>query len=292
MEILRARGVEFDVIEYLHHPPDETQLRRFLELLGCDPREMVHPGSFEELGLDLDDYAGGGRPRGAAAGAPGGDATAHLRARGPGGDRPAGGAGGGDPRLREGAMATRQRYWFVLVLGSLGPGSLGWALPPCGPPGDHHHRDRPGRRRLHRRLQRLQDLPAGVPERRGRCGRGGRPGLPQLLSAESWPWVRRGASTWPTMTIIYRLEDDGSATRIAGVPQYSSLGKDRTRAGGSRCCRTTMSCRTRWRPWTRALPRGRWPSTGTAGSTSSTMSTAEEIRGQRPASPGSKRTGS
>ncbi len=57
MEILRARGVEFDVIEYLHHPPDEAQLRRFLELLGCDPREMIHPGSFEELGLDLDDYA-------------------------------------------------------------------------------------------------------------------------------------------------------------------------------------------------------------------------------------------
>ena len=40
----------------MHHPPDEPQLRRFLELLGCEPKEMIHPGSFEGLGLDLDDY--------------------------------------------------------------------------------------------------------------------------------------------------------------------------------------------------------------------------------------------
>ena len=32
-------------------------------------------------------------------------------------------------------MVARHRYCVVLVLGSLGPGSLGWALPPCGPPG-------------------------------------------------------------------------------------------------------------------------------------------------------------
>ena len=40
----------------MHHPPDEPQLRRFLELLGCEPKEMIHPGSFEDLGLDLEDY--------------------------------------------------------------------------------------------------------------------------------------------------------------------------------------------------------------------------------------------
>ncbi len=40
----------------MHDPPDEAQLRRFLELLGCDPREMIHPGAFEDLDLDLDDY--------------------------------------------------------------------------------------------------------------------------------------------------------------------------------------------------------------------------------------------
>ena len=31
-------------------------MRRFLELIGCEPKEMIHPGSFEDLGLDLDDY--------------------------------------------------------------------------------------------------------------------------------------------------------------------------------------------------------------------------------------------
>lgn len=31
-------------------------MRRFLELIGCEPKEMIHPGSFEDLGLDLEDY--------------------------------------------------------------------------------------------------------------------------------------------------------------------------------------------------------------------------------------------
>ncbi|MDP6039481.1 MAG: ArsC/Spx/MgsR family protein [Candidatus Latescibacteria bacterium] len=56
MEILQERGVEFDVIEYIKNPVGEAVLRRFLELLEVEPKHMLHPGSFEDLGLNIDDY--------------------------------------------------------------------------------------------------------------------------------------------------------------------------------------------------------------------------------------------
>lgn len=31
-------------------------LRRFLELLPVEPKELIHPGPFGDLGLDIDDY--------------------------------------------------------------------------------------------------------------------------------------------------------------------------------------------------------------------------------------------
>ena len=56
LEILRARSVEFDVIEYIDNPPGEDVYRRCLTLLECEPTEMLHEGAFGELGRDLGDY--------------------------------------------------------------------------------------------------------------------------------------------------------------------------------------------------------------------------------------------
>lgn len=56
MDILRDRNVEFDVIEYLQTPLSEEQLRQFLDLLQVEPKEMLHPGAFGKLGLDINAY--------------------------------------------------------------------------------------------------------------------------------------------------------------------------------------------------------------------------------------------
>ena len=56
MDILRAGNVEFDVIEYLKTPLSEQDLRKFLALLPGEPKDMIHPSSFEKLGRDIDDY--------------------------------------------------------------------------------------------------------------------------------------------------------------------------------------------------------------------------------------------
>ena len=56
MGILRDRNVEFDVIEYLKTPASEQALRRFLELLSGEPKDLIHPGPFGDLGLNIEDY--------------------------------------------------------------------------------------------------------------------------------------------------------------------------------------------------------------------------------------------
>ncbi len=53
MDILRARNVEFDVIEYIKNPPGDEAYRRFLKLLNCKPAEMLHEGSFKKLGRPI-----------------------------------------------------------------------------------------------------------------------------------------------------------------------------------------------------------------------------------------------
>ncbi len=53
---MRAQNVEFDVVEYLKTPLDEERLRNFLSLLSCEPKDLIHPSSFEDLGRDIDDY--------------------------------------------------------------------------------------------------------------------------------------------------------------------------------------------------------------------------------------------
>jgi arsenate reductase len=57
LEILRQRGVEHDVIEYLQGPPDRATLERFLRLLAGPPGDLVRKDKrFKELGLDPADY--------------------------------------------------------------------------------------------------------------------------------------------------------------------------------------------------------------------------------------------
>ena len=56
MEILRDRNVEFDVIEYLKTSVSEQELRRFVELLEGEPKDLIHPGPFSDLGLNIEDY--------------------------------------------------------------------------------------------------------------------------------------------------------------------------------------------------------------------------------------------
>ncbi|HZO81070.1 MAG TPA: ArsC/Spx/MgsR family protein [Candidatus Binataceae bacterium] len=54
---MRARGVEFDAIEYLKHPLDRITLERIVAMLDRPPAEMVRKDRrFEELGLKPADY--------------------------------------------------------------------------------------------------------------------------------------------------------------------------------------------------------------------------------------------
>ena len=123
-------------------------------------------------------------------------------------------------------MVARHRYWVVLVLGSLGPGSLGWALPPCGPPGtittvtapdggDYIAAFRDYKIYPPEPLSFLEGVVDLVAEPDYRSY------YPQALALGP-----RGRVHVADMTIIYRLEDDGTATRIVGVPQYSARETD------------------------------------------------------------------
>jgi arsenate reductase (glutaredoxin) len=57
VEILRERGVEFDVVEYLKTPPDRATLERILDHLPNPPADLVRKDKrFKELGLDEADY--------------------------------------------------------------------------------------------------------------------------------------------------------------------------------------------------------------------------------------------
>ena len=54
LQLLRERGIEPRIIEYLKTPPDEVTLTRILEQLGLSARELARTGEslYKELGLD------------------------------------------------------------------------------------------------------------------------------------------------------------------------------------------------------------------------------------------------
>lgn len=53
LKLLRERGVEPEVVEYLKTPPDETALRAVLDKLGLAPRELMRTRepAYKDLGL-------------------------------------------------------------------------------------------------------------------------------------------------------------------------------------------------------------------------------------------------
>jgi len=56
-EILRDRGVEFDVVEYLKQPLDRAGLEHILEAIPDAPDALVRKDKrFAELGLRAEDY--------------------------------------------------------------------------------------------------------------------------------------------------------------------------------------------------------------------------------------------
>lgn len=54
LALLRARGIEPEIIEYLATPPDAATLRRLFKALGAKPRELLRANedAFRKLRLD------------------------------------------------------------------------------------------------------------------------------------------------------------------------------------------------------------------------------------------------
>jgi arsenate reductase len=47
LELLRARGIEPEIVEYLQSPPDAQQLEQILDMLGLQPRQLMRTGETE-----------------------------------------------------------------------------------------------------------------------------------------------------------------------------------------------------------------------------------------------------
>ena len=60
LELLRSKGVEPTVVEYLKTPPDAKTLDGILKMLGMEPAELMRKGEeeFKQLGLDNPAKAG------------------------------------------------------------------------------------------------------------------------------------------------------------------------------------------------------------------------------------------
>jgi len=54
LELLNERGIEPQIIRYLETPPTAAELGNILEMLGCQPRELMRTkeAEYKELGLD------------------------------------------------------------------------------------------------------------------------------------------------------------------------------------------------------------------------------------------------
>ncbi len=47
LELLRARGIEPEIVEYLQSPPDARQIEQILDMLGLQPRQLMRTGETE-----------------------------------------------------------------------------------------------------------------------------------------------------------------------------------------------------------------------------------------------------
>ncbi len=52
LALLRDRGIEPAIVEYLEAPPSADELRRILGMLGMKPRDLLRPKEAREAGLD------------------------------------------------------------------------------------------------------------------------------------------------------------------------------------------------------------------------------------------------
>ena len=54
LALLRGRGIEPEIIEYLKTPPTTAELEAILAKLGLEPRELLRKGeaAYQEAGLD------------------------------------------------------------------------------------------------------------------------------------------------------------------------------------------------------------------------------------------------
>lgn len=55
LELLREKGIEPEVIEYLKSPPTAAELKAVVKLLGISPRDLMRKKEKEYLTLNLDD---------------------------------------------------------------------------------------------------------------------------------------------------------------------------------------------------------------------------------------------
>jgi len=53
LALLRERGIEPRIVEYLEHPPDEATLRRLLVALGISAQDLIRAKEHRELGLPM-----------------------------------------------------------------------------------------------------------------------------------------------------------------------------------------------------------------------------------------------
>ena len=54
LELLNDRGIKTEIIEYLNTPPDTETLKKILDGLGMEPRELMRKGQDEYKALGLD----------------------------------------------------------------------------------------------------------------------------------------------------------------------------------------------------------------------------------------------
>ena len=54
LDLVRARGIEPEIVEYLENPPDEKTLEQLLAKLGIEPEDLVRKKEdlYEELNLE------------------------------------------------------------------------------------------------------------------------------------------------------------------------------------------------------------------------------------------------
>lgn len=57
LDLLRARGIEPEIVEYLKTPPTADELRQILARLGLEPRDLMRDGEDDYRAAGLDDPA-------------------------------------------------------------------------------------------------------------------------------------------------------------------------------------------------------------------------------------------